>query len=94
MRIKTSRTLKSIDSWKNKVHLARHKYIGLLAILFTAVGLAKTQTALISFFIIALSVNFAFVQFGLLVLLGFLLLKLQIYRLANIFLRFAPHIIG
>jgi hypothetical protein len=90
VRIKTSRTLRSIDRWKQKVDLTRHKYVGLLAVLFTTIGFAKPQAALISIFIVAVSLNFAFVQFGLLVLLGFLLLKLQIYRLANVLLRLTP----
>lgn len=87
VRIKTSRTLKSIDGWRHRVDLSQHKYLGILATLIAALGSAKIQTAIIAIFIIAVSVNFAFVQFAFLLLLGVLLLKLQIYRLANVFLR-------
>jgi hypothetical protein len=88
MRIKTARTLKSIDSWKNRVNLAKHKYIGLLAFLLTAFGSAKAQSAIVSIFIIGVSVNFAVIQFGFLLLVGFLLLKLHFCKMANMFLRF------
>jgi hypothetical protein len=87
-RIKTSRTLRSIDGWKSKVHLARHKYIGLLAILLTATGFERAHAALVLMLIIGVSVNFAVVQFGSFVFLGFLLMELQICRMANTFLRF------
>ncbi|MHB2037158.1 MAG: hypothetical protein ACYCPW_10520 [Nitrososphaerales archaeon] len=90
MRIKTSRTLRSIDSWKDRLDLTNCKYLGVLSILLMAIGYAKHQSAVVSLFIVGVSVHFAFVQFGSLLLLGFLLLKLQFYRLANVFLRLAP----
>lgn len=90
VRIKTSRTLRSIDSWKDRLDLANRKYFGVLSILLMAIGFAKHQSAVVSLFILGVSVHFAFVQFGTLLLLVFLLLKLQFYRLANVFLRLAP----
>ena len=88
MRIKTSRTLKSIENWKNKVHLANHKYLGALGILMLALGYARLQATVISMFIIGVSLNFALVQLGYLLFIGLLLLKLQFYRFANLLLAF------
>ncbi len=78
--------MKAIDGWKEKAIHSQHRYLGLLAALIAALGSAKTQTAFVSMVIIGVSLNFAFVQLALLILLGALLLKLQVYRLANVFL--------
>ena len=87
MRIKTSGTLKSIDDWKTRAGYSQHKYLGMLSILLSALGAAKAETLVVSMFIVALSLDFAFAQLAFLILLGFLLLKLQAYRFANLFLR-------
>lgn len=87
MRLKTSHTLRSIDNWKMKLDISQHRYLGSLAILVGAAGIAGIRGFIISLFILGVSVNFAFAQFGLFVLLGFLIIKLNFYRFANIFLR-------
>jgi hypothetical protein len=92
VRIKLSRTLRAIDSWKDRVDHGRHKYIGMLSLLLTALEVAKPSSAVISLFIVGASINFAFAQAGLLIFLGLLLLKLQFYRFANLFLRITPTI--
>lgn len=90
MKIKISRTLRAIDNWRDKVDLSRHRYLGLLSILVAAMGFASPSSAVISLFIVGASINFAFVQAGLFMLVGLLVLKLFFYRMANMFLRVAP----
>jgi hypothetical protein len=90
VRIKISRTLRSIDNWKNKVDLSRHRYIGLLSILIATMGFAGPLNAIIPLFIVGASINFAFVQAGLFLLVGMLVVKLFFYKVANMFLRVTP----
>ncbi|MDG6924366.1 MAG: hypothetical protein JRN67_13875 [Nitrososphaerota archaeon] len=91
VRIKTSGTHRLIDSWKRRLDLTNHMYLGVLSILLMAIECAKRQSAVVSLLILGVWVHFALVQFGSLFLLGFLLLKLQFYRLENVFLRLAPN---
>jgi hypothetical protein len=87
MRIKLSRTLRSIDSWRERLDHGRHRYFGLLSVLVTTLEFAKPSSAIISLFIVGASINFAFVQAGLFMFVGMLVIKLQFYRFANLFLR-------
>lgn len=88
MRIKTSRTLRSIDQWKHNLSLRNHKFLGGLSVLLLASGIARKEAGVLMLLILGISVQFAAVQFVSLLLIGFFIAKLNFYRFANIFLRF------
>ncbi len=87
MRIKTSRTLRSIDQWKHNLRLRNHKFLGGMSVLLLAFGMAKKEIGVLLLLILGLSVHFAAVQFASLVLVGFFIAKLNFYRFANLLLR-------
>jgi hypothetical protein len=87
MRIKTSRTLRSLDKWKLRLNLRNHKFMGGMSLLLMAFGIAKWEIWLLVLLILGFAVHFAAVQFASLVLIGFLFAKLNFYRFANLFLR-------
>ena len=92
MRIRTAATRKAIDKWKERMNAeASRFYMSTATILASFVSVPKIQrfaTAIV--LVLAAIVNFALSEFALLALLGFLMAKLNCYRLVNSFLRFVP----
>ncbi|MGI0078547.1 MAG: hypothetical protein ACRECH_02885 [Nitrososphaerales archaeon] len=89
MRIKTSRTLRSIDQWKHRLRLRNHKFMGGMSVLLLGFSAARKEVGMLLLLVLGLSVHFAAVQFASLVLVGFFIAKLNFYRFANLFLRFS-----
>ena len=87
MRIKTSRTLKAIDDWKNRLSTRNTRFLSWMSILFVACGIYKLRSGIVFFLILGVSIHFAAMQFGSIVLLFYFTAKLRLYRMANFFLR-------
>jgi hypothetical protein len=87
LRIKTSRTLKSIDNWKKRFDLRNNRFLAAVSILILAASYSNGQFLVLAFIIIAISVHYAAIQFGCLILLGFLSAKLTMYRFTNTLLK-------
>ena len=92
MRIRTAATRKAIDKWKERMNAeASRFYMSTATILASFVSVPKMRRfALAIVLVLAAIVNFALSEFALLTLLGFLMVKLNCYRLVNSFLRFVP----
>ncbi|MDG6925512.1 MAG: hypothetical protein JRN09_03065 [Nitrososphaerota archaeon] len=86
MRIKTSTAMKQVDEWKDLVLMRYRRFISSLSFLLVSVGLSR-QLFLPTFFTVGLSLQFAFLELGSLIVLGALILKLNSYRLANLVLK-------
>ncbi|HZW55764.1 MAG TPA: hypothetical protein VFF30_05695 [Nitrososphaerales archaeon] len=87
MRIATSRTLRSIDNWRQRLSVKNQRFVHGVSILLLALGSTRNLTVvLLALLIFSISVEFAAVQFGSIVLLGFFMLKLRFYRLSNVLL--------
>ena len=87
MRIATSRTLRSIDNWRHRLSVKNQRFTNGVSILLLALGSTKNLTVvLFALLILSFSVEFAAVQFGSIILLGFFMLKLRFYRLSNLLL--------
>lgn len=61
--------------------------MGGVSVLLMAFGIARKEAGILVLLILGLAVHFAAVQFASLVLIGFLIVKLNFYRFANLFLR-------
>ena len=61
--------------------------MGGVSVLLMAFGIARKEAGILALLILGLAVHFAAVQFASLVLIGFLIVKLNFYRFANLFLR-------
>lgn len=92
MRIKTSGALRQVDSWREKVSIRYNRYVNGLYFLLIAVGFGR-QLLFPTVLTLGLSLHFAFAEFGSLVVLGCLLLRLQSYRFANRFLRAVARVV-
>lgn len=86
LRIKTSRTLKAIDGWKQRFDLRNHRFLALMSILILAAS-CSSEIFLLSLIIVGFSIHYAAMQFAVLVMLGALSVKLSMYRFSNILLR-------
>jgi hypothetical protein len=83
MRIRTANTLRAIDSWSERFRSRNSSFLGGLLVL--VLGFASSKRYLLAFppLILYLALNFAFLQLGALILIGFFLAKLYSYRFAN-----------
>lgn len=85
MRVSTASTRRSIDRWrgKAKAHVIRSRYLALEYASRLLTSPRKGRAALLPPLVLALSVNFALFELGVLVLMGFLVAKLHFYRFLN-----------
>jgi len=84
LRIKTSRTIRAIDQWKERFANKNLRFLGGMSILLSALAFARSRaTIILAFLILSVCIEFAAVQFASIVLLGFFMLKLQFYRFSN-----------
>jgi hypothetical protein len=87
LRIKTSRTLRSIDNWKYRFSRKNQRFLGGVSILLSAfVSAGSGMILILIFFLLCVCVEFAAVQFASVVLLGFFMLKLKFYKFSNLIL--------
>ena len=75
-----------MDKWREAVGDRYRRYVAGLYFLLIAVGFGR-QVALPVLITIGLSLNFFVLELASLIILGALFLRLQSYRLANLFLR-------
>jgi len=88
MRIKTTRTIRAIDEWKNRFSNKNDRFFGGISILLSAIAFARSfAVVILALIIISVCIEFAAVQFASIVLLGFFMLKLRFYRFSNFILR-------
>lgn len=87
MRIKTSRTLRSIDNWKKRFDLRNHRFLAAMSVLILALSCSNGEVLFLAFLIFGISIHYAAMQFAALILMGFLWAKLGMYRFTNIILR-------
>jgi len=89
VRLRTAGTLRAIDRWKEKAGLEVERFYGSLASIAILIPAAPQRKKLV--WVLPLAVvgvlDFAFLEFALLVLLGLLTAKLSCYRLFNSMLR-------
>jgi hypothetical protein len=86
VRISTASALRAVDKWKEAVSTRYRRYVAGLYFLLIAVGFSR-QVALPILITIGLSLHFFILELVSLVIFGVLFLRLQSYRLANLFLR-------
>jgi hypothetical protein len=87
LRLKTARTLRSIDNWKKRFDLTNHKFLAAMSILVLAASYANGEVFILALLILGLTIHYAAVQFAALILIGFFAAKLTMYRFSNIVLR-------
>jgi hypothetical protein len=87
LRVKTSRTLRSIDNWKKRFDLRNHRFLAAMSLLILAASCSSGDVLILAFIILGVSVHYAAMQFAVLMLIGFLSAKLHMYRLTNTILR-------
>jgi hypothetical protein len=78
--------MRQVDEWKDLVSTRYRRFVTSLSFLLVSVGLSR-QLFLPTFFTVGLSLQFALLEMGSLVVLGALLLKLHSFRFANLVLR-------
>jgi hypothetical protein len=92
VRIKTARSLRSIDAWKGRLSERKSSFpAGMVVLLSTLASSPRAKNSrkavIVPLLILLLIAQFGAVEAGILVLLGLLTLKLQTYRLVNTLLR-------
>jgi hypothetical protein len=81
LHLRTSKAMREVDRWKEIVSTRYRRYAASLS--FLLISIAGGRLLLPIFIVMGLSVNFAFVQFASLVVLGALIVRLYSYRFAN-----------
>jgi hypothetical protein len=92
LRLSTAATRRAIDKWEERTRSeASRFYASCAAILASFLSDHGRLRVLFGIaLVLATMFNFAFSEFALLALLGFLTVKLHCYRLVNSFLNFLP----
>ena len=85
VRVSTASTRRSIDMWrgKAKAHVMRSQYLALEYVSRLLTSPRKGKVALVPPLVLALSLNFALFELGVLVMMGFFVAKLHFYRFLN-----------
>jgi hypothetical protein len=87
VRIGTAKALRSIDRWKERLVSRYHRYLAGVTLLALSLPGSRRALPVVLALILGISVHFAAVQFGLLLILGISSLRLYSYRFANTLLR-------
>ncbi|MDG6902728.1 MAG: hypothetical protein JRM80_12330 [Nitrososphaerota archaeon] len=85
MRLSTASTRRAIDKWKRhaRSQATRSKYWALEMVSGVVTSARREKLVVLPFLGLAVLFNFAAIQFGVLVLIGFFVAKLHCYRLVN-----------
>ncbi len=87
MRLRTSNVRRYIDNVKESISKRNLNFMRGLYWLTSLLNSSRFAMVFTLFFIVAFALNFAALQFGMFLILGFCMLELALYRLANAFFR-------
>jgi hypothetical protein len=92
MRVKTAMTRKTLDKWKNRAgsEATRFYFSTAAMVAFVLSAPKRGRYFLILPTAFAVSLNFAFFELALIILIGFFTAKLHCYRLVNSVLKLMP----
>jgi hypothetical protein len=88
MRVRTARVRRYIDSVRESISKRNLNFLRGIYWLTSFIDSSRAAMIFSIFFLVAFALNFAALQFGLILVLGFCSLQLAFYRLANAFFRF------
>jgi hypothetical protein len=88
MRVRTARVRRYIDGVRESISKRNLNFLRGIYWLTSFINSSRLAMIFTIFFLIIFALNFAALQFGLIVLLGFCSLQLAFYRIANAFFRF------
>jgi ABC-type uncharacterized transport system fused permease/ATPase subunit len=88
-RLKTSHTLKLIDTYRARIANEKRKFVVASGLLLGSVVSSIRRIGFIPFMLAGICLNFVAVQLLTCLILGFLMLKLSSYRAINSLLRLA-----
>ncbi|MDG6905452.1 MAG: hypothetical protein JRN20_06700 [Nitrososphaerota archaeon] len=88
MRIKTANVRRYIDSIKARISKRNVSFVHGYYWLCSVLSSSRTTMGITFLLIIALALHFAALQLGMLIALGFCILELSVYRIANALFRF------
>lgn len=86
-KLRTSHTLRLIDSYRNRILIEKKRFIIASGLLLGSAVSSLRRLSIVPFMMTGVLLNFVMVQFFMFMVLGILIIKLNSYRLINSILR-------